>query len=297
MFRIVSLGVFATMFVLASGPAGAFAEDSDSPPFTVIVMDPLSAPLACDCVEGYAQRKYEVFGEFLEKWLDREVQVVWSQSLVSALDGDANGHADLIIGKHSVVLSDAALAEMEVEPVAQLTGTDGLTTQSGLIVVRAADPAQSVADLEGYRILFGPADCDEKSAAPMALLTEHGIAVPEEPETCPACSDAATKLLELGEDVQAAAVISSYAQPLLEGCGTIKKGDLRVVGESETVPFITAFVNGQLDEAARQQIQDVLMEVQYDVNAMIALETKNGFVPCADIPADEDTVAAAKKKD
>ncbi len=24
----------------------------------VVVMDPLSAPLSCDCVKGYAQRKY-----------------------------------------------------------------------------------------------------------------------------------------------------------------------------------------------------------------------------------------------
>ena len=163
-------------------------------------------------------------------------------------------------------------------------------------VVRAADPARTVADLQGYRIFFGPADCDEKSAAPMALLTAHGIEVSREPETCPACSDAATKLLELDENVQAAAVISSYAQPLLEGCGTIEKGDLRVLGESEVVPFITAFINAELDEAARQQIHDVLMEVQYDVNAMIALETKSGFVPYAELTADEDAVAAAKKK-
>lgn len=295
MYRTLCTAMIVGACAMALGPARSSAEDAEPKPFTVVVMDPLSAPLACDCVEGYAQRKYEVLGEFLEKWLERDVQVIWSASLVTALEGDANGHADLVIGKHSVVLSDAATAEMQFTPVAQLTGTDGLTTQTGLIVVRKDDPAQSVADLQGYRIFFGPADCDEKSAAPMALLTDHGIAVPEEPETCPACSDAATKLLELPADAQAAAVISSYAQPLLEGCGTIKKGDLRVVGESKTVPFITAFVNSELDEAARQRIHDVLMEVQYDVNTMIALETKSGFVTWTDPSEDADTVAATKK--
>jgi len=42
----------------------------------------------------------------------------------------------------------------------------------------------------------------------------------------------------------AATVISSYAQPLLEGCGTIKKGDLRVIGETDPMPFVVAFGYG-----------------------------------------------------
>ena len=29
-------------------------------PLSLIVMDPLAAPLSCPCVAGYAQRKYEV---------------------------------------------------------------------------------------------------------------------------------------------------------------------------------------------------------------------------------------------
>jgi ABC-type phosphate/phosphonate transport system substrate-binding protein len=277
-------------------PAQVSAEDPDQQPFTLVVMDPLAGPLACDCVEGYAQRKYEVLGEFLEQHLGRDVEVVWSQALGLALEGEAMGRADLIIGKHSVVLADAVRADLKVVPVAQLTGKDGLTTQTGLIVVRKDDAAQSVDDLRGYRIFFGPADCDEKSAAPLALLAEHGIDVPAEPETCPACSDAATKLLELDADVRAAAVISSYAQPLLEGCGTIEKGDLRVVAESKTVPFITAFVNSQLDETTRQRVHDVLLEVQYDVNTMLALETKSGFVTWTEPSEDGDTVAATKKK-
>lgn len=293
MFRYFCLGVVVASLGLA--PAQIRAEEPDQQPFTLVVMDPLAGPLACDCVEGYAQRKYEVLGEFLEQQLGREVKVVWSQALGLALEGEAKGHADLIIGKHSVVLADATKAEMEFVPVAQLTGKDGLTTQSGLIVVRKDDPAQSVDDLRGYQIFFGPEDCAEKYAAPMALLSEHGIAVPEEPETCPACSDAATRLLELPADEQAAAVISSYAQPLLEGCGTVKKGDLRVVAETATVPFVTAFVNTALDEATRQRVHDALLEVQYDVNTMIALETKNGFVTWTAPSEDKDSVAATKK--
>lgn len=278
-------------------PATQAGDASDTEPFTLVVMDPLASPLACDCVEGYAQRKYEVLGEFLKKQLNREVRVVFAQSLVKALKEEAKGRADLIVGKHSVVASDAEAAKVHLSPIAQLTGSDGKTTQTGLFVVRHDDPAQTVADIAGYRIFFGPAECAEKSAAPMRLMKKHGVAVPEEIETVPACSDGAVQLMELGSDVRAAAVISSYAQPLLEGCGTVKKGDLRVIGETEAVPFITAFTNDSVSADIRDQVIAALDEVQYDIKLLIALETKRGFVAWEEGDrATKGKVAVSKKK-
>ena len=110
--------------------------------------------------------------------------------------------------------------------------------QTGLIVVRKDDPAKSVNDLKGYRILFSPADCDEKSAATVELLRKHGIQLPDGLETSPSCSNAAVALMEMPATAKAAAVISSYAEPLLEGCGKVKKGDLRVIGGSKPVPSL-----------------------------------------------------------
>ncbi len=271
--------VFAASSVLAA---------QEQPPFVLVVMDPMAAPLACPCVEGYAQRKYEELGAYLESKLDRKVEVVFSESLAGALKRQTDGKADLIIGKHSVVLAGAKSAKLNVQPIASLTDKEGVTTQTGLFVVRSADPAKDVAALKGYRILFGPAECDEKSAAPIRLLEKSGVKVPEERETSPACSDAATKLLEL-KDVKAAAVISSYAQPLLEGCGTIDAGALRVVGETEPVPFITAFVNKGIGDELRGRIKAALLAVGEDAELLAALETKSGFVKC-------DAEAAVKKK-
>ncbi len=292
-FGSLKVALAAVSLALVSSAA---AEDGADKPFTLVVMDPLAAPLACDCVQGYAQRKYEKLGEFLEQQLERKVRVVWSQSLEKALAAEAEGRADLVIGKHSVVLSDAGKAKLKVTPIARLTGRDGKTTQTGLIVVPKDDPARAPADLKEYRILFGPSDCDEKSAAPMALLKEQGVAVPAKPETSPACSDAATKCLELGSDVRVAAVISSYAEPLLEGCGTIRKGDLRVIGVSKPVPFVTAFINQTVPALEQAKVIAALNEVQFDVNLLFALETKAGFVPWQGETEGDDNVANAKKK-
>lgn len=262
-------------FAILSGTSRA---DAESSPLTLVVMDPLAGPLACDCVKGYAQRKYEALGTFLSAHLKREVNVVWAESLEVALE-KSGGKADLIIGKHSVVLADTREAKREFRPLARLTDLKDQTTQTGLIVVRKSDPAKTVADLTGYRILFGPADCDEKSAAPMKLLATHNISLPSPVETAASCSNAAVTLMELPADAKAAAVISSYAGPLLEGCGKIQKGDLRVIGESEPVPFITMFAAASLGAQDVDAISAALDAVGFDAQLLIDLETASGFVP------------------
>ncbi len=74
-------------------------------------------------------------------------------------------------------------------------------------------------------------------------------------------------------------MISSYAAPLLEGCGTIKKGDLRVVGETEPVPFITAFATNRIDEPLQAEIRQALLDVGKQAELLAALESLVGFVP------------------
>ncbi len=277
---LFSFALAAALFHFSIGTTAAVDAEPDRP-LSLVVMDPLAAPLSCPCVEGYAQRKYEKLAEYLEQSLGREVTLTFAESLAKALKGGAKGHADLIIGKDSVVRADADKASVAVTPVASLTGKDGSTTQTGLFVVAAEDPARKVGDLKGYRIFFGPADCDEKYRAAIDCLRDQSVPIPEKTETSTACSDGACKVLELGSSVRAAAVISSYAQPLLEGCGTVEKGALRSVGETEPVPFITAFASSTVSAADRQRIAGALLLMGTRPELCVALETLIGFVPPA----------------
>lgn len=259
---------------------------------TLIVMDPLAAPLSCPCVEGYAQRDYEKLAKYLEEQVGMEVKLVFDDSLTEALQDKTSGKASLIVGKDSVVRHDALKAKLSVSPIARLTAKDGKTTQTGLIIVRAEDPAQSLSDLENYRFLLGPAASEEKHSAARNLLSEAGVTLPEKVETSDACSDGACKIVEWGDQVQAATVISSYAKPLLEGCGTISKGDLRVIAETKPVPFITAFVNSQLPVAIQKDLQAALLGVAKDRSLCQALESLIGFVP---LPSEEAAVVKKNK--
>ena len=160
-----------TSSILTVISVSVVAQDVSTPakpgnsPLSLVVMDPLAAPLSCPCVAGYAQRKYEKLAEYLSERLGRPVHVTFAESFEKALAKEGCDGIDIAIGKDSVVRHDAAAMKLAVTPLARLTGKDGRTTQTGLIVVRAADPAQRVEDLRGYRILFGKAECDEKFAA------------------------------------------------------------------------------------------------------------------------------------
>ncbi len=294
MLAILSLG-FAAQIANAAEATTATPATADSPDTLVmVVMDPLALPLSCPCVQGYAQRNYDKFGEKLQRELGRPVKVVYSESFTKALKEGARGRADIVIGKHSVVRFDAAKADLKVTPIARLSGKDGATMQTGLIVVPKDDPAHSVSDLAGYRIVFGPEECDEKHTAAIALLKDNGVKVPEKLETSPACSDGACNILdEFKKDSTShgTALISSYAKPLLEGCGTVEKGALRVVGETKPVPFVEAFITEQVKPAERAEIAAAVMKSTTDPLVQLALETRDGFVPIDNQAAKDHSAA------
>ena len=288
--------LFAIVFALALPALADEKKDQPKKPLDIpanalvlVVMDPLAAPLSCPCVEGYAQRNYDKLAELLTSELGRPVVAAYNASLPAALKMETGGRADIVIGKHSVVLWDAKRAGLQLKPILGLSGKEGDTTMTGLFVVASTDPAKSVGDLKGYRIFFGTEDSDEKYAAAFDVLKKHGIATPDKPETCVQCSDGATKLLELGPTVRSATVISSYAAPLLEGCGTVKKGDLKVIGTTAKVPFVEAFVSEKLSAVDQAKIDAALQKVALQPDMLTALETLLGFVPL-------ETAASPQKK-
>lgn len=273
-------GPFFTLvaMALAAAPVLAAEPAADDRPLVMAVSDPLAAQLSCPCVAGYAQRDYGALADHLADALGREVIVVYGDSIAAAVEGDGRP-ADIVIGKRSVVAAEAARAKRPLAAVAELSGLDGATTQRGLVVVHRDDAARAVADLAGHAVVLGPADCDEKHAAARRLFADHRIDLPETCAEAPGCTQAAERVLaarrEGGKPV--AAIVSSYATPLLEGCGTIRKGELRVIAETAEIPFITVFLDGRIDAATSREILAALRDVADDPATRLALESKAGF--------------------
>lgn len=245
-----------------------------SPSWRMLVMDPLCDRIACDCVAGYARRNYEKLADFLGERLHRRVELVYAEGLSSAPASEQK-KIDLIAGKLSEVVADATKVGLRVRTVAMLAGKDGLVTQTGLFVVRHDDPARSVVDLKKHRILFGPEDAVEKHSAAMATLEAFRVPVSKKPSVKASCSAAALAVAERDAD---AAIVSGYAMPLLEGCGTIDKGTLRVIGETDPVPFIGLLATDRVDRQEEQRIAAVLAEVRTQQALLAALESRDGFL-------------------
>jgi ABC-type phosphate/phosphonate transport system substrate-binding protein len=161
-----------------------------------------------------------------------------------------------------------------------------------LFVVRQNSTAASILDIENYELLLGPEDCDEKHLVPKATIDDLDVKVTFGKEAA-SCSIAAKQLLASPTTSNQVAVISSYAAPLLEGCGSIKKGDLRVIGETEDVLFISAFASESVSESNRKLLTDCLIAMKDQPEMLVAMETKTGFQNYSPIAPKEE---AAKKK-
>ncbi|MEW6357909.1 MAG: PQQ-binding-like beta-propeller repeat protein [Planctomycetota bacterium] len=273
MKRTVSVAVVIAAVAMSSSVCPA--EDRAAEPIRLVVMDPLSRQLACDCVAGFAQRDYGRLGAFLEARLGRPVQIAYAEALASHEAGDP-AKIDLVIGKFSVVVFDAKKIGMPVRTLSMLTGQDGGATLTGLFIVRQNDPAQSISDLKGRRILFGSPEADEKHSAAFATLETLDLPIPKDPLTSPSCTQAAVAVAEKEAD---AAVVSSYAMPLLEGCGSVKKGELRIVGRTDPVPFITVFATNRIGPDVERELLAALLDVKNHPDLLKAMESRRGFIP------------------
>jgi ABC-type phosphate/phosphonate transport system substrate-binding protein/outer membrane protein assembly factor BamB len=241
---------------------------------TVVVMDPLAADLACDCVAGYAQRDYPALAAFLARRLGREVNLSFVEALAEAQRRLGKTPIDLVIGKRSIVVADAGTTGVPLVPVAMLTGQNGAATLHGLFVVRKDSRYQRLEDLEGKRILLGSAEASEKHAAARATLAAYGVRA--RTGISSSCNAAAVAVSEGEAD---AAVISSYAMPLLEGCGTLSAGELRIIGKTGQVPFITAFTAAAMPAAMRREVAQALLALR-SRRLRKRMESRDGFVPC-----------------
>jgi ABC-type phosphate/phosphonate transport system substrate-binding protein len=269
-------------FALLAGTLTAVTA-ADPEPLTMIVTDPFAAPLALPGAKASGHRDYDKLAKYLEGKLGRPVKVFYGETVAAAQAKMTGGQADLFIGQESTIrLQLAATTDLRAIPVAALTGKDGTSSFTGLIVVAAADPANSAGDLKGYRFLFGPPDADERYSSILNLLTDLSVPVPErnKRETGATSAEAASKVLELskkGEKV--AAAISSYALPMLEESGTIHKGDLRVVGETEQLRFVLAFLNLKVPRLLTAEIRTALLDIGKSQDLCTALDSKSGFLP------------------
>src|SRR5688500_2009501 len=160
------LGAVALMLSLGLGCASSESPKSPqqgrSEPIVLVVMDPLAKELACACVEGFGQRDYRKLAAYLKTALDRDVVVEFSDDLAETLAVVGQGREVIVVGERSLVTDGARRARLEARPVCELSGVDGLTTETAVFVARADDPAKDLKDIGGRKVFVALAEADTK---------------------------------------------------------------------------------------------------------------------------------------
>lgn len=245
---------------------------AENGPLHLVVMDPLALQLSCTCVPGTGQRRYDQLAKHLEAALGRPVRITFDESLVLALE-QVGGAAHLIIGKDSVVRFDAARRNLALRPLAALTDRAGATELKGVFLVRQNSPAKTPADLAGKTVALGPPEDEEAHGAARRALAAAKVGANFKNL---GSLDAAALALHDGK--ADAAVVSDFLPPLLEGCGKLDKGSVRVLAASDPVPFIRVFATAAVNAALEKRIADALAAVGKSPTLLAALESKTGFV-------------------
>lgn len=243
-------------------------------PLRIAVTDPLCAQLAPEWLRGHAKRSYTLFGRSLGERLGRPVEILYDDDPGRILPSQ-HGWIDVVIGKTSAVQAAAAEASVPLRPIARLTDEAGGSEVRGVFVVRMKSPAQAVGDLEDHRILFGPRQDEELHAAALTLLAENGVAPIPPLQIEPNCVKALTAVVRGNAD---AAVIPSYALPLLDGFEGVEQGTLRVLGSTPTEPLVQAFATSRLSPTAARTVADAMLSISNDSQLLAAMASKSGFV-------------------
>ena len=272
-------GALLLICLVAPGGFAAKSPKNGPEPIRLVVMDPLAKELACACVKGYGQRDYRKLAAHLQTALKQRVTIEFSDDLAESIVGATPGREVIVVGDRSLVAHGANKARLKAHPLCELTDSDGSTSLTASFVARSDDPAKELKDIAGRKLFSGLNEADEKYAAGLAALRDAGVEPATEKRRN--YTDAALDVLDSTSSPPPVAIIPSYAVRLLEGCGSVRPGNLKVIGKTRPVPFITVFVANSIRPEKQARILQALLSIKEDAKLLIAMESRDGFKPAS----------------
>lgn len=221
---------------------------------------------------SYRVKQLESFRWQLQLALAVPVELFPARNYEALIDAEASGRVQYAI------LSSLAFVALDerchcVEPLAQPVTESGMRGFHALLVTKADSPVRTLDDAKGMRLAVGASDSLSGRIAPFAGMAAEGI----EPDTYFArvieTSDAQAALDALAADEADLAVAWSMAQdpmsaepgsgPLsvIPPEGNLPLPSLRLVWQSDLIPFGPHVVRTDLQPEARDAILRALIEM------------------------------------
>ena len=202
-------------------------------------------------------KKNRPLQEYLEKKLDRKVQLIVTTDYSSMIEAMRHGRLDLAyFGPLSYVL---AKQKSEIEPFAAIR-QKGKTTYQAVVIANTSAGIDRIEDIAGKDVAFGDKASTSSHLIPKSMLAEKKLYAGQNyREHFVGAHDAVAMSVQNGH-----AQAGGSSKPIFETLvsrGMIKPEKVKVIAESEPFPQYPWTMRSDLDPQLKQKIKSAFMEI------------------------------------
>lgn len=202
-------------------------------------------------------KKNRPLQEYLEKKLDRKVQLIVTTDYSSMIEAMRHGRLDLAyFGPLSYVL---AKQKSEVEPFVAIR-QKGKTTYQAVVIANTSAGIDRIEDIAGKDVAFGDKASTSSHLIPKSMLAEKKLYAGQNyREHFVGAHDAVAMSVQNGH-----AQAGGLSKPIFETLvsrGMIKPEKVKVIAESEPFPQYPWTMRSDLDPQLKQKIKSAFMEI------------------------------------
>ena len=202
-------------------------------------------------------KKNRPLQEYLEKKLDRKVQLIVTTDYSSMIEAMRYGRLDLAyFGPLSYVL---AKQKSEIEPFAAIR-QKGKTTYQAVVIANTSAGIDRIEDIAGKDVAFGDKASTSSHLIPKSMLAEKKLYAGQNyREHFVGAHDAVAMSVQNGH-----AQAGGLSKPIFETLvsrGMIKPEKVKVIAESEPFPQYPWTMRSDLDPQLKQKIKSAFMEI------------------------------------
>lgn len=265
LFAIAALAALAVV-------AGACSGGSDSPSALRVGLIPNQAP-------DKLKAQYEPFRQYLEDYLDRDVDLFVATDYAGVVEAMASDKLD--VAYFGGLTYAQASRRADIHPI--VTEIDRLTNTSkyhSVIIVPADSPIQSVEELAGKVFAFGDISSTSGSLYPRIMLDAAGIEVPDGLEDIIFTGGHdATALAVANGRVDAGGLEERILVRMIEQ-GAVDGESIRIIARSDPIEGYPWAVRDKLDEALTEKLVNAFLEIEDP--ELLELLRAEGYTPVSD---------------
>lgn len=251
--RKVGFSLVAAGLVLLSGCATSKME---SRALKIAVNDIYCIDTACFCVHDVAARSYLQTLEKLKSNFGFELELTYFIEPYQLEEAILSGQYDGVLSKPWMALRLQPQSGADFERVVDVLDPNNNGWLSGIVIVPANSPIQTLEELTGKQIFIGEMESYEKHQAAKRLFEQNNIK-PSSINTHASCGENIGELLDGNAD---AAVISDYALSADCAVDFAKPEEFRTLACTEKVPLTSLMIdrNKVSDEQIKQLKKNLL---------------------------------------